>query len=371
MRQLICRPRSLVVILILGLLYVFFVGRDSFQRRQDVGESNVPYTGPQIALNPESQHGFLSLPDATELCERRRWDVYSTRDRRRKVYDMFLINTELDWAEIRFNELGDQVDYFVIVESDKTFQENPKPLHFKDNLAQFQPFHPKIIHQVIDFTNANIKKGDTWGYEHLSRNALLDQVLASLTGDQAPTQGDVLVIGDVDEVPRLNTLTALRNCAFPPRVTLMSHFYYYSFQWLNRKPQWPHPQVTYYDGPVNTIKPEDLRNNEHQAYFQLYNAAWHCSSCFSTMAGLTNKIESFSHKAYNHPYILNTTKLLEKVRWGEDLFERKEFEKKEEAFDRIDGNKDIPTYLMKEDNRQKFAYLLDRDPPNANFQDLG
>ena len=89
------------------------------------------------------------------------------------------------------------------------------------------------------------------------------------------------------------------------------------------------------------------------------------------MAGLVDKIESFSHKAYNHPYILNSTKLLEKIRRGEDLFERREFEGKEEAFDRVDGNRDIPSYLMKEENRQKFAYLLDRDPPNANFQDLG
>lgn len=371
MRSLIWRPRTLVVLLILALLYLFYLSHLPRQRHENgQSDSNIPYVGPQIALNPGAENGFLPLHDAEMFCQRRRWDVYSTRDRRRKVYDMFLINTELDWAEIRFNELNDQVDYFVVLESAQTFQETLKPLHFKDHLAQFQSFNARIIHQVIDFTHAKIKKGDTWGYEHLSRNALLDQVLASLSGDQAPNFGDVLVIGDVDELPRLDALAALRNCAFPPRVTLMSHFYYYSFQWLNRKPQWPHPQATYYAGPKDTIKPEDLRNNEQASYFQLYNAAWHCSSCFPTMAGLINKIESFSHKAYNHPYILNSTKLLEKIKWGKDLFERKEFEKKEEAFDRIDSNQDIPSYLRKEENRQRFAYLLDRDPPNANFQDL-
>ena len=369
MRLLAWRTRTLVVIAAFASLFLLYQVRGPFQLK-DEEHVNAPYGGPRVALIPEGHHGFLPLQDAIKFCQHRRWDAYSTRDERRKVYDMFLINTELDWAEIRFNELKDEVDYFVVLESAQSFQEVSKPLYFKDYLAQFQSFKPKIIHQVIDFTNAGIKKGDTWGYEHLSRNALLDQILTSLTGEQAPNLGDVLVIGDVDEVPRASTLKALRNCAFPQRVTLMSHFYYYSFQWLNRKPQWPHPQATFYAGPVDTIKPEDLRNNNRKAYFQLYNAAWHYSSCFSTMAGLINKIESFSHKAYNHPYILNSTKLVHEVRRGEDIFERKQYEGKEEAFDRVDDNRDIPSYLMDQNIRQKFAYMLDRDPPNANFQDL-
>ena len=77
-----------------------------------------------------------------------------------------------------------------------------------------------------------------------------------------------------------------------------------------------------------------------------------------------NKIESFSHKGYNDPYFLNPQRLLEKVRKGEDLFERET-----EIFDRLDDNVDVPKFLLQEGNREKFAYMLDRDPPNANFQD--
>ena len=97
---------------------------------------------------------------------------------------------------------------------------------------------------------------------------------------------------------------------------------------------------------------------------ELYNAAWHCSSCMQTMQHLVNKIESFSHKGYNDPYILNPQRLLQKVRKGEDLFERET-----EVFDRVDDNMDVPKYLLQDGNRQKFAYMLDRDPQNANFQD--
>lgn len=83
------------------------------------------------------------------------------------------------------------------------------------------------------------------------------------------------------------------------------------------------------------------------------------------MGELKSKITSFSHKHYNQPYFLDTRRLLQKVRRGEDLFEREK-----EMYDRIDENPDVPAYLQTEQNRKKFAYMLDRDPQNANFQDL-
>lgn len=84
-----------------------------------------------------------------------------------------------------------------------------------------------------------------------------------------------------------------------------------------------------------------------------------------TIGDLRNKITSFSHKGYNQPYFLDTARLLYRIRRGEDLFERPK-----ELYDRIDDNPDIPAYLQREGNRQKFKYMLDRDPPNANFQDI-
>ena len=102
-----------------------------------------------------------------------------------------------------------------------------------------------------------------------------------------------------------------------------------------------------------------------EADAELFMSGWHCSSCFGTMADLKNKITSFSHKHYNQPYFLYTKRLLEKVRRGEDLFEREG-----EKYDRVDDNPDVPAFLQREENRKKFAYMLDRDPPNGNFQDL-
>ena len=241
-------------------------------------------------------------------------------------------------------------------------------LHFRRtdakqlNYVEFEPFKHKLIHRVLAEPDVEFPLDDIWAQERFTRNALLDQVLLSLTGSQAPSQGDVLVVGDIDEIPRISTLTALRNCAFPPRVTLRSQMYYYSFQWLHRGEQWHHPQATYFNGS-DTVTPEDLRQAKPDA--ELYSSAWHCSSCFSIMADLKNKITSFSHKDFNQPYFLDTDRLLQVVRRGEDLFEREG-----QLYDRIDDNPDIPTYLRKEENRRNFSYLLDRDPVNANFRDI-
>ena len=87
--------------------------------------------------------------------------------------------------------------------------------------------------------------------------------------------------------------------------------------------------------------------------------------CLSTMGELKHKIASFPHKDYNQSYFLDTRRILHRIHRGEDLFEEGKV-----FYDRIDDNPDIPAYLQREGNRQKFAYMIDRDPPNANFMDI-
>ena len=48
-----------------------------------------------------------------------------------KIYDCFLFFNELELLEIRLNVLKDIVDYFVLVESTKTFTNQDKPLHYQ------------------------------------------------------------------------------------------------------------------------------------------------------------------------------------------------------------------------------------------------
>jgi len=284
------------------------------------------------------------------------------RNRSRKVYDLFLINTELDWFEIRLNELGKEVDYFIVLESATTFQGNPKSLYLQESLHRYHNFQHKIIHRVLDNSTDSAPIDASWDHESFMRNALFDQVILSLTGTQAPNQGDVLIVGDIDEIPRPGAFSALRNCAFPARTALVGPMYYYSYQWQYRNSDWTLLRATYFKD-LETVRPQELRTGPTDFEFQ--HSMRHCSSCFETMGEMKTKVESFSHLEFNVPEMLETDRLLQKVRAGLDLFGRDG-----PLYDRVDDNPDIPFFLRSEENRERFAYMPDRDPPNGNFRDL-
>lgn len=68
--------------------------------------------------------------------------------RKIKIYDIFTFFNELDMLELRLEILGPHVDYFVLVESPKTFSGKPMPLFYEQNKDRYKKWHPKIIHYV-------------------------------------------------------------------------------------------------------------------------------------------------------------------------------------------------------------------------------
>ena len=328
--------------------------------------------------NISNDLGFLPIGKAQEVCGRYGWDPYPLRTQRRKVYDMFLINTELDWLEIRLGELSNEVDHFIVLEAPLSFTGLPKPLHIKDNWDLFSEWHHKMIYHTLNETGMVFK--DTWGHEAFQRNGLFTQMLTGLTGEQAPSLGDVLIVSDVDEIPRVSTVTTLRNCVYPRRLTLASAFYYYSFQWRHHGPDWLHPQATFYQGPRSTLLPEDLRRSHdgdpsRYSPMQVFrprtsilpNAAWHCSSCFPRLSDMVNKITSFSHTKWNLPEFRDRSHILQRVRHGLDLFKREG-----EVYNRIERQEmDLPRYLLGGggERQNKFEYLLNRDGERGGFVD--
>ena len=303
---------------------------------------------------------LLPLEEAKHYCQTRRWEPFPDRDKQRKVYDLFMINTELDWMEVRIGELASEVDYFVVLESEVDFKDRPKPLYVQENWHRFAKWHHQIIHHVLNTTDNPVAPNDEpWGREHFSRNSMLTQVFPTLSGPSQPHMGDVILVSDVDEIPRPEVIKSLRNCQFPQRLTLRTTYYRYSFQWLLREEEWIHPQATFWKGN-ETVHPEALRMGKHDG--EILHAGWHCSSCLSSFKEMAKKIDSFSHNELNQPKFKNPKNMLRRVREGRDPYDRKD-----KTYDRIDGNRDIPQYVV--NHPKEFAYLLDRDPPSANFKD--
>lgn len=358
MNSLLTRPavKYGLVALLIAIIYLSIT-------LLSTGSPTIPFVSKTVDLThpfKPKENGtpaLLPLEEAKDYCAMRHWEPYPKRDQQRKVYDLFMINTELDWMEIRIGELASEVDYFIVLESAIDFQNRPKPLHVEINWSRFAPFHHQIIHHVLNVTGQ--KFSDAWAREHFSRNAMMDQVFPTLTGEKEVKQGDVIVVSDVDEIPRSEIIKSLRNCAFPRRLGLRTVYFRYSFQWTLREEQWHHPQVTYYEGD-KTVRPEALRMGKVES--ELWNAGWHCSSCLGNLKDMVNKVTSFSHSELNKPDFRDPAKILQRVRQGRDPYNRTA-----KIYDRIDRNPDVPQYLLQ--HPDKFAYLLNRDTPSANFKD--
>ncbi len=109
-----------------------------------------------------------------------------------KIYDCFPFFNELEVLKIRFDELYDIVDYFVLVESMETHKGEKKPLYFAENKHLFEKYLPKVIHVIIDERHPEMS---VWGRENYQRNCIL-RGLTHCSPD------DLIIISDADEIPK-------------------------------------------------------------------------------------------------------------------------------------------------------------------------
>lgn len=329
-----------------------------------------------------NESGLSEYHSRQALCKAHGFSASGSPDK--KLFDLILLSTELDWLEIRLNTLGPYVSYFVILESPTTFTGQPKPTLLDDPVHwnRFADFHSKIIHRIVEDP---INSTRTWDHEDFFRNAMLTSIFPTLKGlpDQ-PRRGDVLLVSDVDELIRPETAVVLKACEVPRRLTLASDFFYYSFQWKHVGVPWLHPQATTYMGSIeSTLRPNDLRmdilppSSNFMLPFAslrrwwdrgvLYDAGWHCSSCFATIAEFQTKMSSFSHKSLNTEDNRNPKTILERVRKGKDLFGRQG-----EEYEFLNERRiDLPKYIEQEwMNEKRFGWLVERTGENGGFVDL-
>lgn len=360
--------RIAVAALLFGLLATYYYRSIPSSRVHEITGRDIELEASRES-NADKSTGYLPVAEAEALCRTHKWNVFNAdqRQQRRKIYDLFMVNNELDWLEIRLETMAKHVDYFVILEAAVTFTGLEKPLIMKDNWGRFAKFQKQIIYKVLE--NPPLGASRSWDYEDYQRNAMFSQVIPGLEGEQAASIGDVILVSDIDEIVRPAALQIMRNCDFPRRLTLRSQFYYYGFEFLHEGPEWEHPQATTFQGVSDTILPANLRNGEggnrlrawwHKA--DLWNAGWHCSSCFATVEDMLTKLRSFSHMSLNKEEYRDHDRIVNRVKNGLDLWDREG-----ETYRKIPDNKDIPEILKRE--KERFKYLLDRQGEDGGFTD--
>lgn len=208
------------------------------------------------------------------------------------IWDAFLFNDELHLLEVRLRLLAGTVDHVVVVEGTTTFSGHPKPLHFSEAGLDTSWF-PGSVHVVGVELSAG--EGEAWDRENAQRAALGDY----LREHAGPS--DLLLIGDVDELPRPAVLHRLaRTLEEPARLRMVDALYYAN--WHQPRPWTLGPMVARLDGLDHPSVRGTLgvRLAEDERFVEEYvpDAGWHVSF-LGGPEGIVSKLAAYSHQELN------------------------------------------------------------------------
>jgi len=222
----------------------------------------------------------------------------------RRVFDCTIINDELDMLELRFRTLEDVVDTFIVVEARQTHSGRPKPFHVAENPARFARWAGRTV-----LVNFDPIETDSWRreYEHRAH-------IAWGWGLAKAKPGDLLIVADVDEIPRPEAVAQIG----PQGARLELDFYYYNAH-TRVNEGWSIGALPYGveadPNHVRTLAGHDVPVIEH--------AGWHLSY-MGGAARIAGKLDDFMHHA--DPGIRETPRDLawiqNRIDRGEDLYGR-------------------------------------------------
>lgn len=253
------------------------------------------------------------------------------------IIDCFPFFDELDLLEIRLNELKDVVDMFVLTESTKTFTGIHKPLYFKENKDRFKEFN------IVNTTYFPREKYLPTVFEKHQKQYNLTYVF-----DNIFTPGDVVIQGDVDEIPKASVVKEIIKDKDWKSVRLrMPLFYYYlNCRELPTKRIWKNSRLLRPTGWFEYNAKQDDKTDKI-----IWNSGWH----FSFLGNVQKKLEAWGHaNEYNKPPY-NTPEHIKKcMEQGLDLVMRTG--KRKIDFEFVDDLNYLPQYVL--DNLDRFSKYI-------------
>ena len=184
-----------------------------------------------------------------------------------KIYDCFMYFDEEVVVDVRLHTLNEFVDYFVIVESKFTHKGDPRKLKF--NNQKFEKFKDKIIYIVdeeIYSQTEEIKAEDN--EDEKSRKLIFNAAYREngqrnliVKGLEKANDEDLILISDVDEIPKLSGLN-FKN--INEKIILFKQdMFYYKFNLLLPDLIWTGTKAC---KKKNLINPQWLRNIKDRKY---------------------------------------------------------------------------------------------------------
>lgn len=277
------------------------------------------------------------------------------------VYDCIPFFNELDILKLRLHILSPYVDKFVIEEADTTFSGEPKPMIFAQNRQIFDEFKDKIIYvPVEDAPGKNLSSHER---DKLQKNHLIE-------GLKDAGAEDIIIFGDVDEIPNPEALVDIINNFDYTKIYHLAQRMFYCFLNMEEvsgsllsitgefdgveKKLWLGTKVC---GFANI--PDEgivgLRETPTQApcSVRVAGGGWH----FGYMGGngekdaakrIGEKVRAAAHQEYNEKGYINEA--LDRLFCGEDIFGR------EAEFVRVEIDGSYPGYLR--EHIDEYSYLI-------------
>lgn len=265
-----------------------------------------------------------------------------------KIYDCFSYWDEDLLLDLRLNILNDYVDYFVIVEGNRTWQNNSKKLRF--DIQKFSKFKNKIIYiPVEDMPDGN----NPYLRENFQRNCIT-------RGLKKSSPDDLILISDLDEIPNPKVLDKFKlNMKFA--VFKQMHFYYKFNMHSTVNPFWYGSRICvkkYLKSPqwlrdLKFKKRPFWRLDKFRLNNIIDNGGWHFCNLKSPDE-LLYKYQNLCET--NDPYIFNekidlkyldVEEIKKKIILGDDIIGRNE------KYKVIEINENFPDFIKKNKDKYK------------------
>ncbi len=268
------------------------------------------------------------------------------------IYDCFSYWDEDLLLELRLNILYEDVDFFVIVEGNKTWQNNSKNLRF--DISKFEKFRDKIIYiPVTDMPDGE----DPYLRENFQRNSIS-------RGLNNAKEDDIILISDLDEIPNPNSL---KNFNYKMRyATFKQKHFYYKFNLQSKNnPFWNGTRVCvkkYLKSPqwlrsLKFKKRPFWRFDKLRLNNIIEDGGWHFCN-LKTPENLLYKYKNLcetndpiNFKERIDEKFLNINEIKKRVVKGEDIIGR------DDNFNKVPLDSSFPTYLI--ENIKKYKDWID------------
>lgn len=196
-----------------------------------------------------------------------------------KIFDCFKFFNELELLDLRLHTLDNLVDYFVLVEANKTHTGKSKEFIFEQHVDDFKDYLDRIIYVKVEDL-PDYSRDDIWKAENFQRNCIS-------RGLYDAKEGDKIIISDIDEIPNPDTIKSVLNAAKP--VTMYQYLFYYYVNCIQNSLWFGSIIATY--GQYES--PQSLRNLARTEYNPVKPGGWH----YSFMGGaerIKQKVENIA-----------------------------------------------------------------------------